>query len=65
MNFAPFAPYIGSIIRHLLVTGGLFEASRADDVSNQLAGALVAIIGAIWSQYNAHKSKVAKEPNAQ
>lgn len=65
MNFTPFAPYIGSIIRHLLVTGGLFEASKAEDVSSQLAGALVAIIGAVWSQYNAHKSKAEKEPDAK
>ena len=57
MNLSAFTPYVGSIIRHALVTGGILETSKAEDVSGQLAGALVALVGAIWAQYNAHKSK--------
>lgn len=57
MNLTPFAPYVGSIIRHALVAGGLFEAKAADDLSGQLAGALVAIAGAVWSQWNAHQAR--------
>jgi hypothetical protein len=60
MNISTLAPFIASIIRHALVAGGLIELSKADDTSNQLASALVTVVGIGWSFYNAHKAKQPK-----
>lgn len=58
MNFATLAPFIASLLRHFLVAGGLLELSKAEDTSNQLASALVTVVGIGWSFYNAHKAKL-------
>ena len=57
MNFSTLAPFIGALIRHAIVGGGLVELSKADDVSNQLASTLVVIVGIAWSFYQKQKQK--------
>lgn len=63
MNFSTLAPFIGALIRHALVGGGLVELSKADDVSNQLASTLVVAAGIAWSFYQ--KKKQATTPPSQ
>lgn len=57
MNFATLIPFLASMLRHVLVAGGILELSKADDVSNQLASSLITLVGIGWSFYNAHKTK--------
>lgn len=66
MNYQSLTPFIGSVIRHALVAGGVIELSKADETSSQLASSLVTLIGIAWSFYNAHKSKKTAElPKSQ
>lgn len=62
MNFSTLAPFIGALIRHALVGGGLVELSKADDVSNQLASALVVVSGIAWSFYQKKKQQPPPPP---
>lgn len=60
MDTKQLMPFVLSIIRHALVAGGAVEASRADELSGQLAAGVCALIGLTWSWINAHKSEKTK-----
>lgn len=49
------------LIRHALVSYGIVELGKADEVSGQVAGAVCTLLGFGWSLWNANKAKKAKE----
>ena len=60
MNWSLLTPLIAAALRHFLVAGGVLKLAEAEDVSNQLAAALVTVFGLGWSFYNAWRKKQQK-----